>query len=148
MPQRIQTDTNDIEPILNQIMETRATPVARMRMLSSGFSTAHTLDITEDISGTKACLGCGNCVDACPIISREPSRREQSEQRTSMALEALVGEDCDRCNACVLACPQVDTTIKQYIVNRRVIEIMSRLDARIGDDRDLDLDLFIEEAIA
>ena len=148
MPQREQTDVNNIEPILNEILDTRATPVARMRLLSSGFSPAHTLDISEDISGTKACLGCGNCVDICPVLAREPSRREKSEQRTSMALETLVAEDCDRCSACILVCPQVDTTIKQYIVNRRTVEVMSRLNSRIGDDRELDLDLFVEEAIA
>ncbi|MCL0089901.1 4Fe-4S dicluster domain-containing protein [Dehalococcoidia bacterium] len=103
----------------------------------------------EDATGTRTCLGCGNCNDICPLIAREPSRRDRTEERTSMALETiLVGEDCDRCQACVLVCPQVDVTIKQYIVNRRVVEIMSRLDSRIGDDQTPDLDLFVEETIA
>jgi Fe-S-cluster-containing hydrogenase component 2 len=64
-----------------------------------------------------------------------------------MALESTVGGDCDQCYACVLVCPQVDTTIKHYVINRRLVEVMSRLDQRIGDDEDPDLDLFLEEAI-
>lgn len=149
LPRIPQVDIKGIEAILNNILDTQAPPVARMRLLSSGLSTDHKLDvIMEDISGTKTCLGCGNCNDICPIIVREPSRRERTEERTSMALETiLVGEDCDRCNACVLVCPQVDITIKQYVVNRRVVEVMSRLDSRIGEEREPDLDLFVEEAI-
>ena len=148
MPQRIQTDVNDIEGILNQILNTHSPPVGRCRLLSSGFNPAHALNIAEDISGHKECLGCGNCIDICPILSREPSRREKTEQRTSMALESIVGEDCDLCDACILVCPQVDTTIKNYVVNRRMVEVMSRLEQRIGDEDEPDLDLFLEEAIS
>ena len=148
MPQRIQTDVNDIEGILNQILNTHSPPVGRCRLLSSGFSPAHALNIAEDISGHKECLSCGNCVDICPILLREPSRREKTEQRTSMALESIVGEDCDLCDACILVCPQVDTTIKNYVVNRRMVEVMSRLEQRIGDEDEPDLDLFLEEAIS
>lgn len=147
MPQRIQVDIDHIEGVLNIVLDSKIPPVARCRLLSSGFSPAHTLFISEDLSGIKACLGCGNCIDICPVLSREPGRREKTEQRTSMALETLVAEDCDRCYACVLVCPQVDTTIKYYIVNRRVIEVMSRLEARIGEDQEPDLDLFVEEAL-
>jgi ferredoxin len=143
----VQTDVAQIEEILNTILDTKAPPVAMCRMLSSGFAPHHTLNIAEEISGSKACIGCGNCIDVCPVLSREPKRKERTEQRSSMALESLVGEDCDRCNACVLACPQVDTTIKYYIVNRRVIEVMSRLAPRIGDEDEPDLDLFLEEAL-
>jgi ferredoxin len=64
-----------------------------------------------------------------------------------MALENLVGADCDRCYACVLSCPQVDTTIKHYIVNRRMIEGLSRIQEQIGDENEPDLDLFLEEAL-
>jgi ferredoxin len=148
MPLRIQTDVNQIEDILNQILNTHSPPVGRCRLLSSGFSPAHALNIAEDISGHKECLGCGNCIDICPILLREPSRREKTEQRTSMALESIVGEDCDQCDACILVCPQVDTTIKNYIVNRRMVEVMSRLEQRIGDEDEPDLDLFLEEAIS
>jgi ferredoxin len=81
------------------------------------------------------------------VLAREPHRRDKTEQRTSMALETLVGEDCDLCYACSLVCPQVDTTIKHHIVNCRLVEVMSRLARRIGDDQEPDLDLFLEEAI-
>ncbi|MBA7477483.1 hypothetical protein ES703_92554 [subsurface metagenome] len=148
MPLRVQTDVSEIEAVLHEILSTASPPVARCRLLSSGFSPTHTLDITEDLAGVKACLGCGNCIDICPILAREPRRREKTEQRTSMALENLVGEDCDRCYACVLVCPQVDTTIKHYIVNRRMVEVMSRLQGRIGDEGEPDLDLFLEEAVS
>ncbi|MFC1999938.1 4Fe-4S dicluster domain-containing protein [Chloroflexota bacterium] len=147
MPQRNQVDIRGIESILNQILNAKSPPVARCRLLSSGFSPAHSLNITEDITGHKECLACGNCVDVCPFLSREPHRREKTEQRTSMALESIVGEDCDQCCACVLACPQVDTTIKHYVVNHRLVEVLSRLGQRIGDEDEPDLDLFIEEAI-
>jgi len=146
MPLRVQTDPKDIEGPLNELLNIQLPPVAKCRLLSSGFSPGHTLHITEDLSGIKACLACGNCIDVCPVLAREPRRRDQTEQRTSMALETLVGEDCDKCFACVLACPQVDTTIKHYIVNRRMIGEMSRLQERIGDEGEPDLDLFVEEA--
>jgi len=147
MPLRIQTDVKKVEAVLHDILSTAAPPVARCRLLSSGFSAGHALDVTEELAGIKACLGCGNCIDICPVLAREPHRRDKTEQRTSMALENLVGEDCDRCYACVLSCPQVDTTIKHYIVNHRMIEVMSRIQGRIGDEGEPDLDLFLEEAI-
>jgi len=148
MPLRIQRDVREIEGILNEILNTKSPPVARCRLLSSGFNPGHALNITEDISEHKECLGCGNCIDICPFLFREPSRREKTEQRTSMALESIVGEDCDQCDACILVCPQVDTTIKNYVVNRRMIEVMSRLEQRIGDEDEPDLDLFLEEALS
>jgi ferredoxin len=148
MPQRIQTDVKAVEAILNEILNTKSPPVGRCRLLSSGFNPAHSLNITEDISGHKECLGCGNCIDICPFLSREPSRREKTESRTSMALESIVGEDCDQCDACVLVCPQVDTTIKHYVVNHRMLEVMSRVGERIGDEDEPDLDLFLEEALS
>jgi len=148
MPLRIQRDVREIEGILNEILNTKSPPVARCRLLSSGFNPGHTLNITEDISEHKECMGCGNCIDICPFLFREPSRREKTEQRTSMALESIVGEDCDQCDACILVCPQVDTTINNYVVNRRMIEVMSRLEQRIGDEDEPDLDLFLEEALS
>lgn len=147
MPLPVQRDVTEIEGILNEILNTRMPPVGRCRLLSSGFGPSHALNITEDIVGHKECLGCGNCIDICPLLSREPSRREKTEQRTSMALESTVGEDCDLCDACILVCPQVDTTIKHYVVNHRMLEVMSRLEQRIGDEDEPDLDLFLEEAI-
>lgn len=145
MPLRNQQDVKEVESILNEILNTHNPPVSRCRLLSSGFSPGHALNIAEDISGHKECLGCGNCIDICPFLFREPARREKTEQRTSMALESIVGEDCDQCGACILVCPQVDTTIKNYVVNRRMVEVMSRLEQRIGDEDEPDLDLFLEE---
>jgi len=147
MPLREQRDVKEIKGILNRILNTNSPPVARCRLLSTGFNPGHALNIAEDIGGHKECIGCGNCVDICPFLFREPSRRNKTEQRTSMALETIVGEDCDECDACVLACPQVDTTIKNYVVQHRMIEVMSRLEQRIGDEDEPDLDLFIEEVI-
>lgn len=147
MPLRLQRDVSQITDVLNEVLNTHSPPVGRCRLLSSGFSPAHSLNITEDISGHKECLGCGNCIDACPYLFREPARREQTEQRTSMALESTVGADCDQCGACILVCPQVDTTIKNYVVTRRLVEVMSRLEQRIGDEDEPDLDLFQEEAV-
>jgi ferredoxin len=147
MPQRDQTDVKAIEAVLHSILSTPSPPVARCRLLSSGFSPTHALEVTENLAGVKACLGCGNCIDVCPVLAREPKRREKTEQRSSMALEQLVGEDCDRCYACVLSCPQVDTTVKHYVVNRRMIQVMARLQERIGDENEPDLDLYLEEAL-
>jgi ferredoxin len=147
MPQRIQTNVEEVNGILNEILNSKIPPVGRCRLLSSGFNPGHALNITEDISGHKECIGCGNCIDICPFLFREPSRRQKTEQRTSMALESIIGEDCDQCGACILLCPQVDTTLKNYVVNHRMVEVMSRLEQRIGDEDELDLDLFLEEAI-
>jgi succinate dehydrogenase / fumarate reductase flavoprotein subunit len=148
---RIQpVDIKEIEPILNELLDSKAPPIARARLLSRrGLSADNKLDVMENVIGIKSCLGCGNCNDACPVIAREPDRRNRTEERTSMALETiLVGpEECDRCYACVLVCPQVDITIKQYVVNRRMVEVMSRLNSRIGEEKDPDLDLFVEEAV-
>jgi len=148
MPLRKQRDVKEFEEVLNKILNTASPPVARCRLLSSGFGESYALNIEEDIRGHKECLGCGNCIDICPFLFREPSRRDKTEQRTSMALETIVGEDCDECDACVLACPQVDTTIKNYVVQHRMIEVMSRLEQRIGDEDEPDLDLFVEEALS
>jgi ferredoxin len=147
MPLRVQRDVKEIEAVLHDILSTTLPPVARCRILSSGFSAGHALDVVENLAGVKACLGCGNCIDICPVLAREPKRREKTEQRTSMALENLVAEDCDRCYACVMSCPQVDTTIKHYVVNHRMINVMSRIHDRIGDEGEPDLDLFLEEAV-
>jgi ferredoxin len=147
MPLRNQTDVKEIEAVLHEILSIALPPVARCRLLSSGFSPTHALEVSENLAGVKACLGCGNCIDICPVLAREPARREKTEQRTSMALENIVGSECDRCYACVMVCPQVDTTIKHYVVNRRMIEEMSRIQERIGDENEPDLDLFLEEAL-
>jgi ferredoxin len=143
MPLFVQTDPNHIQSVLRVIFSDSRPPVARCRLLSSGFGPGHMLKIAEDITGTKACLGCGCCMDACPVLARDPSRRRRTQVRTSMALETLVGEDCDRCGNCALACPQVDPTIKHYLVQTFLAEGMADLLAKASTDEVFLLDLVI-----
>ena len=145
MPLRAQRDVKEIEGILQEILSTLSPPVARCRLLSSGFSPTHALEVSENLAGVKACLGCGNCIDVCPVLAREPKRREKTEQRTSMALETLVGEDCDRCGNCALACPQVDPTIKHFLVQTHLAEGMAELLAKVASDEMYLLDLVLSE---
>ncbi len=107
------------------VLDIKEPPVARFRLLSKGMEPYHRLDIKDtesDVTGDKACLACGNCIDSCPVLRRDTKRFEKTEQRTSFALEACVGEDCEQCFSCVLACPQVDTAYKDYIVDEVVPE--------------------------
>ncbi len=108
------------------VLQTKEPPVARFRLLSKGIEPYHRLyikdDESSDITGDKACIACGNCVDSCPVLRKDPGRLEKTEQRTSFALEACVGEDCEQCYSCVLACPQVDTAYKDYIVDEVIPE--------------------------
>jgi ferredoxin len=101
------------------------------------------LKTTDNLAGSKACLGCGCCMDACPMLARDPKRRLRSESRTSMALETLVGEDCDRCGNCALACPQVDPTIKHYLVQTHLAEGMAELLAKAASEEIFVLDLLL-----
>jgi len=143
MPQRVQADPRRIEPILRLILSQTQPPVARCRLLSSEFGPGHMLKMTDDLTGTKACLGCGCCIDACPVLARDPKRKLRSDSRTSMALETLVGEDCDRCANCALACPQVDPTIKFYLVQTHLAEGMAELLAKASSDEAYVLDLVL-----
>jgi ferredoxin len=144
MPERGQINPLDIEWVLHHVLMRAHPPVARCRLLSAkGFARFHTLKTTDDIAGSRACIGCGNCIDACPVLARDPKRRIRTEQRTSLALEALVAEDCDRCGNCVLACPQVDTTIKHYIVSTHLAEGMAELLEQATSDEAVYLDLML-----
>ena len=115
--------------VLNAVLDIKEPPVARCRLLSSGIEPYHRLYLQEGVTidGDKACIACGNCIDSCPILRREPQRRDQTIQRTSMALEILVADDCEQCYACVLSCPQVDTAIKDYVVEERVVEVIPQV---------------------
>jgi ferredoxin len=111
---------------LDVILDEEFPPVARCRLLSEGIKPYHRLALAEaEIAGDKGCLGCGNCVDSCPVLRREPERLVKTEQRTSMALESVVGEDCEKCYACILGCPQVETAIKDFVVDTRVPEVIA-----------------------
>ncbi len=145
MPLRIQSDPARLESILKIVFSQPRPPVARCRLLSSGFGPAHMLKTESPIAGSQACLGCGGCMDACPVLTRDARRRARLETRTSMALETLVGEDCDRCGNCVLACPQVDTTIKHYLVQTHLAEGMDRLLESSASDSMLVLDMLLNE---
>ncbi len=125
------TTTKDYPPesinkeVADIILNTKEPPVARFRLLSRGMEPYHRLfikDPASDVTGDKGCLACGNCIDSCPVLRKDPSRLQKTEQRTSFALEACVGEDCEQCYSCVLACPQVDTAYKDYIVDEVVPE--------------------------
>lgn len=146
MPNTVQTDVQKVKRVLEIILDTSASPVPRCRLLSSGFGPSHTLNVKENITGSRACLGCGNCVDICSLLAREPARLKRTAQRTSLALETMVGSDCDRCYQCVLSCPQVDTTIKHYIVKEKAIEQMRHLLAHLAPRDDYYLDEFYQEA--
>jgi NAD-dependent dihydropyrimidine dehydrogenase PreA subunit len=143
MPLRIQTDPLRVQAILKVILAQPRPPVARCRLLSSGFGPSYMFKIDDDITGTKACLGCGCCMDACPVLARDPKRRLHTDARTSLALETLVAEDCDRCGNCVLACPQVDPTIKHYLVQTHLAEGMAELLAKATSDEMFVLDLVL-----
>jgi ferredoxin len=143
MPLREQTDPKRVEWILKLIFSQQRPPVARCRLLSSGFSPAHTLMVSENIVGSQACLGCGCCLDVCPVLMRNPGRQARIDMRTSLALETLVGEDCDRCGNWALACPQVDPTIKHYLVQTHLAEGMAQLLTRAASDEMVVLDLVL-----
>ncbi len=147
MPNTKQTEIEDVIEVLERILDISEPPVARCRLLSSGFGPSHTLKTADQLTGTRACLGCGNCVDICSLLAREPARLQKTAQRTSLALETVVGTDCDRCYACVMSCPQVDTSIKHYIVKTRTVEQMKHLLERLGPTDDYYLDAFLEEAV-
>ncbi|MBI4322133.1 MAG: cytochrome b/b6 domain-containing protein [Chloroflexi bacterium] len=106
--------------ILDDVLDTAHPPVGRFRLISAGLAQSHMLPVSEDISGYSACLSCGNCVDACPVIAGNPP--DELVARTSMALEHVVGEQCRRCYKCIALCPQVDRPIKDYVRSFRRVE--------------------------
>jgi len=100
---------------LERILDENNCPVARMRLFSQGIQTNNRIVMYEPITGDKGCLTCGNCIDACPVVREKRRYVFIQNQRTSMALENIVGEECRRCYACVKACPQVNKTTKEFV---------------------------------
>ncbi|MHB1159897.1 MAG: cytochrome b/b6 domain-containing protein [Chloroflexota bacterium] len=125
---------NDLLPprteILDRILDRVHPPVARLRIISNGLAQNHTLQTSDDLSGTRACLSCGNCVDACPVVAGKPEG--VMFVRTSMLLENVVGEECRRCYRCVAACPQVNRPLKDYVRGFRRIERASHWDLLVS----------------
>ncbi|MDI6813710.1 MAG: 4Fe-4S dicluster domain-containing protein [Desulfitobacteriaceae bacterium] len=107
---------------LTEILDTGRSPVARFRLLSGGISPNHLLDHAEEIVGQKACLACGNCIDACPVVLREVDDVNLQIYRTSLHLETIVDDSCLRCYGCIKACPQVDRPLKLFAAKHRFTE--------------------------
>ncbi len=101
--------------ILTNILDTAYSPVARMRLFSDGINTNNRTVQYEAVTGDRGCLACGNCVDACPVVREKRRFVFIGNQRTSMQLETVVGEECRRCYACVRACPQVSKSTKEFV---------------------------------
>ena len=116
--------------ILDEILDRVHPPVPRCRIISNGLAQNHTIQVSDDISGTRACLSCGNCVDACPVVSSKPEGT--MFVRTSMLLEHVVAAECRRCYQCVAACPQVNRAIKDYVRAFRRIERASHWDLLVS----------------
>ena len=114
------------------ILDESICPVARMRLLSDGMSYNNRLLAYETVMGDKACLSCGNCVDACPVVIENHGFIYLPNQRTSMALEHMVGLECRRCYRCIQSCPQVDKPIKEYAASFRRGEKIIHLLAAIS----------------
>jgi len=108
--------------IFDRVLDENNPPVARMRLLSPGVRTNNRAALYEAVSGDKGCLACGNCVDACPVVRDRRRFVFLQNQRTSMALENVVGNECRRCFGCVGACPQVGKSVKEYVSGFRRAE--------------------------
>lgn len=94
-------------------------PVARMRLFSDGVNPNTRVFQHEAVIGDRACLACGNCVDACPVVKDKQRFVFIQNQRTSMSLENIVGPECRRCYRCIQACPQVSKPNKDYAASFR-----------------------------
>lgn len=105
---------------LASILDRAHPPVARLRVMSAGLSPANTLKVHAAVAGSAACISCGNCVDACPVLADRGLHL--AVMRTSMSLESLVGADCRRCYRCVQACPQVEPFLKEATRAHRRVE--------------------------
>lgn len=107
---------------LGRILDENNCPVARMRLFSQGVQTNNRIFAYETITGDKGCLACGNCTDACPVVREKKRFVFVQNQRTSMALENIVGEECRRCYNCIRVCPQVTKGVKEFALGSRRAE--------------------------
>lgn len=90
-----------------------------MRLFSAGVGVNNRMFRNEPVTGDKGCMACGNCVDACPVVRDKKRFVFLGNQRTSMFLENVVGDECRRCFSCVRACPQVSKPVKEYVLGYR-----------------------------
>jgi cytochrome b subunit of formate dehydrogenase len=105
-----QTNGKTLDFLLNE----RECPVARMRLFSHGINQNNRFFLPDEVTGDKGCTACGNCVDACPVVKEKYRFVFLQNQRTSMALENMVGVECRRCFKCIVSCPQVSKPVKEY----------------------------------
>lgn len=105
--------------MLDKILTQVESPVARMRLLSTGMHNNNRLENGSMAAGDSGCLACGNCIDNCPVIREKYRFVTIQNQRTSMSLENLVGEECRRCYRCINSCPQVGKELKEYALSFR-----------------------------
>jgi len=106
----------------NYLLDEAWSPVARFRLLSDGVNENALLVNVSQVKEDRACLACGNCVDACPVVKQNVGLVFHQTQRTSMSLENFVQEECRRCYRCVLSCPQVGKDLKEYAAGFRRVE--------------------------
>jgi cytochrome b subunit of formate dehydrogenase len=118
--------------MLNFLLDENRSPVARMRLFSEGVNENHRILVGDQVMGDRGCMACGNCVDACPVVKDKHRFVFIQNQRTSMALENMVAEECRRCYDCIRSCPQVSKPIKEYAAGfRRAEKIIHFLTATI-----------------
>ncbi len=123
MVQSAQLNTKSVDFLLDEI----ECPVARMRLLSDGINQNNRFFQPDETAGDKGCTACGNCVDACPVVKEKHRFVFLQNQRTSMALENMVGIECRRCYKCIASCPQVNKPLKEYALAFRRGERMIHL---------------------
>lgn len=107
---------------LTYLLDDAWSPVARFRLLSKGVHDNTRLENYSQVTGDRACLACGNCIDACPVVKQNVGLVFEQNKRTSMALENIVLDECRRCYRCVNSCPQVSKDLKEYSSGFRRVE--------------------------
>jgi cytochrome b subunit of formate dehydrogenase len=105
--------------MLDFLLDESRSPVSRMRLFSEGVNENNRILAGEQAAGDRGCVACGNCVDACPVVRDKRHSVFIQNQRTSMALENIVAEECRRCYNCIKSCPQVSKSIKEYAAGYR-----------------------------